>query len=95
MLAFAAAFGAVCGAVAAPAGGWLLLRRVPLGRAMGWTVIGTVFGAVLLWVLPLGYNRIERGILGALAGFLAAALALRWTTRHAPRTPQSMDQPDS
>jgi hypothetical protein len=93
VLGFAAAFGAVCGAVAAPAGGWLLLRRVPLGRAMAWTVIGTVLGAVVLWVVPLGYNRIERGILGALAGFLAAAVALRWTTRHAPKAGHSIDQP--
>jgi hypothetical protein len=92
VLVFAAVFGAICGAIAAPAGGWLLLRRVPLGRAMAWTVIATVFGAVVLWVLPLGYNRIERGILGAIVGFLAAALALRWTTRHTPKTSDSMDQ---
>lgn len=80
VLGFAAAFGAGCGVVAAPAGGWLLLRHVPLGRAMLWSVIGTVVGGVTAWSLPLGHDPIGRGVIGAIVGFLVAALLLRRTT---------------
>lgn len=87
VLGFVAGFGAACGTVAAPAGGWLLLRHVPLGRTMLWSVIGTVAGGVLSWTLPLGHDQIGRAVMGAIVGFLAAALFLRWTT---PRTGKSV-----
>ena len=80
VLAFVAGFGAVCGIIAAPAGGWLLLRQVPLGRAMLWSVMGTVVGGVVAWTAPLGHDQIVRAVLGAVLGFLVAALVLRWTT---------------
>jgi hypothetical protein len=83
VLAFVAGLGAVLGGVAAPAGGWLLLRHVPLGRAMLWSVIGTVAGGVILWTVPLGHDQIGRAIIGAVVGFLAAALVLRRTSARA------------
>lgn len=89
VLGFAAGLGAVCGVVAAPAGGWLLLRHVPLGRAMLWSVIGTVLGAVISWTVPLGPDQIGRAVLGAIAGFLIAALFLRRTTPRARVGPGS------
>lgn len=80
VLAFVAGFGAVFGVIAAPAGGWLLMRHVPLGRAMLWCVIGTVVGGVIFWTVPLGHDQIGRAIIGAVAGFLIAAVALRRMT---------------
>jgi hypothetical protein len=86
VLIFVAGFGAVLGTIAAPAGGWLLLRHVPLGRAMLWSVLGTVVGAVTLWTVPLGRDQIGRAIIGAVAGFLVAAIVLRWTTPRSRHT---------
>lgn len=97
MLAFAAWFGAIVGAVAAPAAGWLLLRRVPLGRAVGWTTLGAVTGGIGGWLLAIALrsevgrglpflgNAIESGIAGAVVGFVVAAvLARRRSSRHGP-----------
>lgn len=86
VLGFVAAFGAGVGIIAAPAGGWLLLRSVPLGRAMLWSVVGTVLGGVALWTVPIGHDQIGRAVIGAVLGFLVAALILRRTAARAPRT---------
>ncbi|HEY2067252.1 MAG TPA: hypothetical protein VGG84_14960, partial [Gemmatimonadaceae bacterium] len=43
-LAVVAGAGALTGMFAAPLLGWGLLRRVPLGRAVTYTAIGTVLG---------------------------------------------------
>jgi hypothetical protein len=77
--------GAKVGAVLAPAAAWALLRWVPLGRAIGETAIGAFLGAIAGVVLfpPLG------GLYGALAGFCAAAVRLRLTTR--VRDPMLLD----
>jgi hypothetical protein len=80
VLAFVAAFGAVCGIIAAPAGGWLLLRHVPLGKAILWSVMGTVVGGVVAWTASVGHDQIGIAVLGAVLGFLVAALLVRWTT---------------
>ncbi len=74
-LGVAAAFGAAVGAVLAPLEAWLLLRRVPLWRAITETAIGTIIGAVALSFVPYG------AIGGAMAGFTAAAIRLRIVTR--------------
>ena len=87
-LPFAGGFGAIIGAIAAPAAGWLLLRRVPLGRAVAWSVLGAVTGAVAGWVLGGGFDAGTNGVrsfgdpfvnavAGALLGFLIAAVVLR------------------
>ena len=70
-LAVAAAVGTVIGAVAAPLAGWGLLRRVPLGRAIGYGALGTVLGALAgSWGGPVG------AFAGALVGFGAASARL-------------------
>jgi hypothetical protein len=76
--------GAILGAACAPVAGWLLLRRVPLGRAFGGLTIGTVLGGVLGWFLPLADNRITSSIVVGAFGFLLAAIVLR--VRHKART---------
>jgi membrane protein YqaA with SNARE-associated domain len=89
LLSIPASLGAVIGAVAAPAAGWLALRSVPLWRAVAWTTAGAVGGGVVGWFagtamrvrfgasLPVPSNEIELGILGALLGFIVAAVLLR------------------
>jgi hypothetical protein len=68
---FAAMFGAVVGAVLAPIEAWVLLRRVPLWRAITGTAVGTIIGATALAFTIVG------PIVGGVAGFTAAAIALR------------------
>jgi hypothetical protein len=76
LLAIAALFGAIIGGVMAPVVAWGLLRRVPLGRAVGWSAVGTVVGAVAGMIVQ------ENPVTGAVAGFVAAAIWL-WA-RHRP-----------
>ena len=85
---FAAMLGAPIGAVILPLEAWVLLRRVPLWRAVAETAAGTVLGAVALALLSPG------PILGAVIGFTAAAIRLRIATRGGPagaaRTPDPL-----
>lgn len=76
-----AAFGAPTGAILAPLFTWGLLRHVPLGRAISHSAIGAVLGGVLgfglgLLVLQLWYGP----LVGAILGFLTAAIRLRVIT---------------
>ena len=90
LLGIAAGAGAVVGMVGAPLLGWGLLRRVPLGRAIVITALGTVFGAVCGQLLnPLNpYSHVVPGVIGgALAGFVVAGVWLRATVRRTPRSP--------
>lgn len=76
------AVGAGLGAVLTPITAWVFLRRVPLGRAMAETAVGTVIGAAAGLVLgSVGWEPgagLPAGVVGALIGFLAAALRLRF-----------------
>lgn len=93
MAVLPAMIGAGLGAVGAPAIAWLLLRYVPLGKAVAWSTVGSVVGGVAGWslatVLDRANHAIDTGlatqakgvILGAVAGFLAAALILRLRVR--------------
>lgn len=71
------AIGAVLGSVCAPLAGWLLLRRVPLGRAFAGLVVGTVLGGLAGWFSPLTFNVLLQPIASAAAGFVAAAFVMR------------------
>lgn len=76
----AAETGAALGAVLGPAAGWLVLRSVPLGRAVAWTTLGTAVGAAAGSPLPHG------ALLGAATGFGGACLWLRHRARVASTT---------
>ena len=69
----AVSFGAIIGGILTPVTGWLLLRDVPLGLAVGGTALGTVAGAVAGLMLG-GWGG---SAMFAVAGFFAAALLLR------------------
>ena len=80
-----AGYGAMLGSVLAPITAWTFLRRVPLGKSLLHATIGTTIGTVLgLVVARLGFTSIAffpAGLIGALVGFLAAAIRLRFVTR--------------
>lgn len=76
-LLFIASVGALFGGVLLPITAWLFLRRVPLGLALLGTVVGTILGGSLGWILRRGGDVIEGGVIGAFAGFALAALLLR------------------
>src|SRR6185369_2060013 len=69
-------FGAQLGAVLLPVAGWLLMRRVPLGRALLGTILGAAVGGTLGYFLPLG-DQLWRTIYGGVIGFALAVLVLR------------------
>jgi len=79
LLGAGAAFGAPLGAVLLPIAGWLLMRRVPLGRAMLGTMLGSVAGGLVGWFTPLHIDVIGRTLLCGLLGFALSVLALRRT----------------
>ena len=84
-LGFAAIAGAAIGGVLAPVEAWVLLRRVPLWRAIAETAAGTIIGALVLGFLVPG------PIIGAVAGFTIAAIRLRIVTR--VRNPKARGEP--
>ena len=77
LLAIGAAFGAPLGAVLFPLAGWLLMRRVPLGRALLGTSVGTIAGGVIGWFVPAGSDIIGRTLIAGLIGFAIAVFVLR------------------
>jgi uncharacterized protein YacL len=91
-----ALFGALLGGVLAPITSWVFLRRVPLGKALLRMTIGTTIGtAIGLTVDALGVfalRNVPSGLIGALAGFLVAAVQLHLTSRTS-RPPEGMEAP--
>ena len=81
LFAVAATLGAMLGAGCAPLAGWLLLRRVPLGRAFGGLTVGATVGGVVGWFLLRSFAHGDGILIAATLGFLAAAVVLR--IRHA------------
>ena len=80
--------GALLGGVLLPITAWIFLRRVPLGLAVLGTLLGTVVGGALGWVLFSGSDQIRGGLGGAFAGFALSTLLLRLLAS-APRVPVS------
>jgi hypothetical protein len=82
LFAIAATLGAMLGVVCAPLAGWLLLRRVPLGRAFGGLTVGATLGGVVGWFIPRSFAHGDGILIAAALGFLAAAVVLRiWHAR--------------
>lgn len=90
LLLFAGGIGAVLGAVCAPLAGWLLLRRVPLGRVFGGLTLGTIIGGVVGWFAPVTEDPIVRPIAAGAVGFLITAILLRF--RHGRSAPRRESQ---
>ena len=91
LLAQGAGSGAALGAVLAPITAWAFLRRVPLGKALLQVTIGTTIGTVIGLLLDragvASMALFPTGLVGALVGFLAAAIRLRIATRTTPAEP--------
>ena len=75
LIGLGAGVGALFGLVLGPAAAWLLMRRVPIGRALLGTALGTIVGGVV--ALVVGINPLVL----PLAGFFGSALLLRVTAR--------------
>ena len=91
VLAIPGVIGAVLGSVCAPLAGWLLLRRVPLGRAFAGLTVGTIVGGLAgwffpAWFLPATFDPVTQPIVAAGAGFLGATVLLR--VQHARKDAQ-------
>jgi hypothetical protein len=71
-----ALFGAMVGAVLGPVAAWLLMRHVPLWRAVGGTALGTLAAAAL----GLLFGGQEMSFNAAFLGFGAASVYLRVRT---------------
>ena len=76
-LLFVGSLGALLGGVLLPITAWLFLRRVPIGLAVVGTLLGTVAGGAVGWLLFSGDDQIRGGLAGAFAGFALSALLLR------------------
>lgn len=77
LIGFGATLGAPLGALLLPASGWLLMRRVPLGRAMLGTMLGTIAGGVIGWFAPVHIHQFYHTLLSGFLGFVMAVIALR------------------
>ena len=84
---FGALMGAQMGAVLLPVAGWLLMRRVAIGRVLLGTSLGTILGGVVGWFAPVGSDDIGRSLLAALVGFAAAVYLLRRSAPTGPAAP--------
>jgi hypothetical protein len=73
---FGGTFGAFVGGIGAPILAWAFMRTVPLGRAIGWSAVATVAGA-------LGGLLAGHPALGGCLGFGLGAIAL-WATHRSP-----------
>ena len=70
--------GALTGSLLAPASAWTLMRRVPLGRAIGATFAGGLLGSIGGSLAAAGISGgLVWSILGAPVGFLLAIAYLR------------------
>lgn len=85
LVGFGVSLGAPLGGVLLPASGWLLMRRVPVGRAMLGTMVGTIAGGVAGWFVPLHIDQFYRTILGGFLGFVVAVIALRQLAAAGPQ----------
>ena len=89
VIAVGAATGAGLGAVLAPLTSWVFLRRVPLGKALLQTTVGTTAGAAIGLALDgaglMLRTGVPAGVVGAIVGFLAAAVRLRFASRTSVR----------
>ncbi len=86
-LLFAGIVGAVIGGVCAPVASWVLLREVPLGRAMlRTTLAAAAAGAVSGALFP---ERIDVPVWGALLGLVVEAARLYLTAPHRRQRPSA------
>lgn len=88
LLLSAAGAGAAAGAILFPIGAWVLMREVPLGRALLRTLVPSAAGAAL----ALGFFGMTAmvGTVGATIGFALSAWRLRRTAPRAVAAPSGM-----
>jgi len=89
-LVFGATLGAILGTVLGPVAAFGFLRRVPIGRLFGQTIVGAAVGTLaglgLGAALPRDGNTFFTIIGGGVVGFCVAAARLWWRFRR-PASP--------
>jgi hypothetical protein len=80
---FGAVGGSILGAVLAPALSWILLRRVPLHRAIRGTALGVALGLTAGLFVPMDW-----ALLLGLIGFVIAGGRLWWVSRSKLDSPE-------
>jgi hypothetical protein len=75
LFVMAARFGAPVGAIAAPLLSWILLRNVPIWKAVLHTAIGSILAAVIAFPLPFSF------FWAPMTGFVVAAARLHLIQR--------------
>jgi hypothetical protein len=75
-LQIASEAGAVLGMISAPVVVWVMLRRVPLGRAFLRLTLGTALGGVFGWFAFSSIDVIFGPTIAAFIAFIASAVAL-------------------
>jgi hypothetical protein len=85
LFAFGAIVGGILGTVLGPAAAFGFLRRVPIGRLFGQTIVGAAIGGLAsLWlgeVFPGVGNGLFTIIGGGVVGFCVAGVRLWWRFR--------------
>ena len=90
VLGLAAGVGTVIGVFTAPLLAWAILRRVPLGKALLATVLGTVSGGVLGELLWQDRYVMPGLFLGGLAGFVLGGVVVWLISRQ--RVPSATER---
>jgi len=83
-LEIAGEVGAVLGLISAPLIVWVMLRRVPLGRAFLALTLGTTLGGVFGWFAFSRLDVIFGPTVAAFVGLIASAVALSFRYERTP-----------
>jgi len=75
-LGIAGQIGAVLGVISLPLVVWVMLRRVPLGRAFAWLTFSTMLGGIVGWFAFSSIDIIFGPMLAAFAAFITSAVVL-------------------
>ena len=85
LFAFGATVGGILGTVLGPAAAFGFLRRVPIGRLFGQTIVGAAIGSLAALWLGEAFPRAGYGLFtiigGGVVGFCVAAARLWWRFR--------------
>jgi hypothetical protein len=74
---FGAMIGAPAGAFVLPSAGWLFLRDIPFGQALGWMIGGAIGGGYFGWFLAPRPSALAGSVFGAAFGLVIAVLGAR------------------
>jgi len=84
LVALAGEIGAILGVISAPLVVWVLLRRVPLGRAFLWQTLSATLGGIFGWFAFSSMDVIFGPTITAFVAFMSSAVFLSFCYDRAP-----------